>query len=150
MITIRKATSSDVGKIYELLIALAEHHDQTDYVLTTKTELSQCGFREDPKFFVLLAEYGGSVVGFLSYTIQYSIWLGARYMNIDDVFVDSQHRGKGIGEALMLKSKEVCRVIGLSRVRWEVQTDNSSAIRFYERLGAHYNEKGVFRWNVGD
>lgn len=148
MITVRKATSSDVDKIYELLMALAEHHDQADYVLTTRTELSRCGFKEDPKFFVLLAEYGDSVVGFLSYTIEYSIWLGARYMNIDDVFVESRHRGKGIGEALMLKSKEVCRDAGVSRVRWEVERGNDSAIRFYERLGAKYNEKGVFRWNI--
>jgi len=50
----------------------------------------------------------------------------------------------------MLKAKEVCRDIGISRVRWEVERGNDSAIRFYERLGAKYNEKGVFRWNIGE
>ena len=150
MITVREATRSDVDNIYGLLMALAEHHGQTDFVWTSKTELARAGFGDDPKFFVLLAEDDGAVIGFLSYTLDYSIWLGDRYMNIDDVYVEDGHRGRGVGEALMHQSREFCKVMGISRLRWEVEKDNDKAIRFYERLGAKYHEKGIFRWDTAE
>ena len=148
MITVRRANGSDATKVLELVKALAEHHGQADRVLTTAEEFVHSGFGDEPKFHVLLAEYDGSAVGFLSYTVNYSIWLGMQYMNIDDVFVDDDHRGKGVGEALMQNAKEVCISLGGSRIRWEVDKNNEGAIRFYRRLGAAYAAKGIFRWDV--
>jgi ribosomal protein S18 acetylase RimI-like enzyme len=46
----------------------------------------------------------------------------------------------------MLKAKDVCFANGCRRLKWEVEEDNISAIRFYERLGAEVNIKGVCRW----
>ena len=148
MITIRHANSSDVDRIYELILAIADHHDQSRFVKTNPGELLASGFGDDPKFGILLAEHDGSIVGYASFTINYSIWLGLKYMNIDDVYVDPGVRGLGIGEKLMQESKIHCRHIGVSRIRWEVQTDNLKAIRFYERLGARMMEKGVFTWEL--
>ena len=148
MTTIRHAKSSDVDRVYELIIAIAEHHEQTPHVKTSPAELLAAGFGDDPRFGVLLAEHDASIVGYVSYTINYSIWLGRKYMNIDDVYVDAHCRGLGIGEALMRGAKKYCKNHGISRIRWEVQTDNRDAIRFYERLGAKYAEKGVFKWDV--
>lgn len=67
-------------------------------------------------------------------------------MNIDDVFVWEEFRGQKIGEALMQKAKAACASKGVHKIRWEVQKDNHSAIRFYERLGANMETKGVFKW----
>ena len=147
MTTVRHANSSDVDRVYELIVAIADHHDQTQHVRTNPTELLAAGFGDDPSFGVLLAEHDGAVVGYVSYTINYSIWLGRQYMNIDDVYVDAHCRGRGIGEALMQGAKDHCDKQSISRIRWEVQTDNRDAIRFYERLGAKYREKGVFTWD---
>ena len=98
----------------------------------------------------MLAELDGEVVGYASYTFDYSIWLGHDYMRIDDVYVDADARGYGIGEALMKKCSELCRKNGVPRIKWEVQTDNVDARRFYERLGARYYEKGVFAWDLAE
>ncbi|MGI9294878.1 MAG: GNAT family N-acetyltransferase [Pseudomonadales bacterium] len=147
MIAIREATSADVDIVYELISAIAKHHGQEQHVITDRSELLISGFGESPKFDVLLAEAEGEVAGFLSYTWNYSIWLGSRYMNIDDVFVRQEFRGQKIGEALMYKAQRVCRTHGISRIRWEVQQSNHSAIKFYERLGATLDTKGVFRWD---
>jgi ribosomal protein S18 acetylase RimI-like enzyme len=150
MVTIRHATSSDADRIYELIIAIADHHEQSEYVLTTPAQILEAGFGDDPSFGVLLAEYDGSVVGYISYTKNYSIWLGRTYLNIDDVYVAAHCRGLGIGESLMLEIKNYCTGIGISRIRWEVEKDNYDAIRFYEKLGAKYVEKGVFGWDVSN
>ncbi len=148
MINIRHANSSDVPRIYELIRTIANHHDQEQYVITSPGELLESGFGSIPSFGVILAEVESVVIGYLSYTLNYSIWLGAKYMNIDDVYVDSGFRGLKIGENLMTNAKKHCAKMGLPRMRWEVQDNNEAAIRFYKRLGATMAHKGIFSWNV--
>lgn len=148
MVTIREATISDIDVVYDLIIAIAKHHEQEKYVVTNKEELVKSGFGSTPLFGVLLAEIDGEISGYCSYTWNYSIWLGAEYMNIDDVFVWAKFRGQQVGEKLMYKAKEVCLAKGANRIKWEVEQDNHGAIKFYERLGANKNIKGLFRWDV--
>ncbi|MCJ8270713.1 MAG: GNAT family N-acetyltransferase [Psychrosphaera sp.] len=146
MVTIREATPIDVDVIYDLIIAIAKYHGEEHYVITNKTELAASGFGSSPKFGVLLAEVNGEIAGYASYTWNYNIWLGTNYMHIDDVFVWDSFRGHKVGEALKLKAKDVCFANGCRRLKWEVEEDNLSAIRCYERLGAEVNIKGVCRW----
>jgi len=148
VVTVREATLSDVDIVHDLIFAIAKHHNQEQYVITTKDELIGSGFGDRPSFGVLLAEVDGEVAGYCSFTWNYSIWLGSTYMNIDDVFVWKKFRGNQIGESLMLKAKEVCLTKGASRIKWEVEQDNHGAIKFYERLGANIDIKGLFRWDV--
>ena len=150
MLTVREATKDDADVIYNLILAIAEYHNQAHSVITTKNELLNSGFGSEPKFGVLLAELNGKAAGYVSYTWNYSIWLGSSYMNIDDVFVREEFRGQRVGEALMLKAKEICRKNGLNRIRWEVQKNNHLAIKFYERLGANLDIKGIFHWDVAE
>jgi ribosomal protein S18 acetylase RimI-like enzyme len=147
-IVIRHAIKEDVQALYSLIVALAEHHDQRHFLKASVDTLKRDGFADNPQFGAILADDGGHLVGFASFTWNYSIWLGGKYMNIDDVFVKESHRGLRIGERLMLKAKEICVDAGSNRLRWEVQPDNQSAIRFYERLGARIRSKDVFSWDV--
>ena len=48
----------------------------------------------------------------------------------------------------MLEAKEVCLQRNVKRIRWEVEQDNHGAIRFYQRLGAKLDLKGIFRWDI--
>jgi len=148
MVTIREAKKEDIDTLYNLIMAIAEHHAQAQYVITSKAELKKSGFGEKPLFGALLAEVNGEVAGYCSYTWNYSIWLGATNMNIDDVFVWDKFRGQKVGEALMLKAKEVCLKNGASKIRWEVEQDNHRAIKFYQNLGAKIDIKGLFRWDL--
>ena len=147
-VVVREANETDVESLFELIIAIAEHHNQREFVRTSVSTLREDGFGLNPRFGAILAEADGQLVGYASFTWNYSIWLGSAFMNIDDVYVSEAHRGLGIGEALMLKARQVCRAQGHNRVRWEVQPDNAAAIRFYERLGATMRTKGVFGWDA--
>ncbi|RTR37173.1 GNAT family N-acetyltransferase [Shewanella canadensis] len=133
-----------------LILAIARHHGEEQYVVTGKRELEESGFGPSPKFGVLLAEVDNKVAGYVSYTWNYSIWLGSSYMNIDDVFVWEEYRGQRVGEALMIKARAVCQMAGVKRLKWEVDQDNHQAINFYQRLGAQVNIKGVCRWGVDE
>ncbi|GAC19001.1 GNAT family N-acetyltransferase [Paraglaciecola arctica] len=148
MVIVREATISDVDIVHELIMAIAKYHGQEQYVITSKMELINAGFAENPSFGVLIAEIDGKVAGYCSYTWNYSIWAGSVFMNIDDVFVWEKYRGQSVGEKLMLKAKDVCSAKGASRIRWEVEQDNLKAIKFYKRLGADFDIKGFFRWDI--
>ena len=150
MVTVREANISDIDIVYDLIIAIAKHHGQEQYVKTNKQNLIDSGFGKTPLFGVLLAEIDSEVAGYCSYTWNYSIWLGSNYMNIDDVFVWEKFRGQQVGEKLMFNAKEMCVTKGVSRIKWEVEQDNHGAIKFYERLGANINIKGLFSWDLAN
>ena len=148
LITLREATEADVEALHRLIVAIAEHHDQREYVFVTAEDLRRDGFGPAPKFGAVLAEVDGALVGYATYTWNYGIWLGSTYMSVDDVYVLSSHRSLGIGEALMHRLQQVCAARGLHRMKWEVEPDNVAAIRFYERLGARMRAKGLFYWEA--
>lgn len=150
MIKIRETTKNDVDALYNLILGIARYHNQEDAVITNKQEMLSSGFDNDenPKFRTLLAEVNGEIVGYLSYTWNYSIWNGCEFMNLDDLFVLSECRGKKVGLHLMQRAKDICMAKSISFIRWEAQRDNNEAITFYKRLGAKITEKGVFRWNL--
>lgn len=148
MVSIKQATKKDVEKLYNLIIAIAKHHNQ-EYAVTTNTqELLNSGFSKNPKFGALLAEVDNTIVGYLSYTWNYSIWSGSEYMNLDDLFVLEAYRNHKIGLQLMQQAKATCKQKNIHIIRWEVQKDNHKAIKFYTNLGAIMKEKGIFRWDL--
>ncbi|HAA12095.1 MAG TPA: N-acetyltransferase [Cytophagales bacterium] len=150
MLQIRKATEEDLDVLHELMLGIAQYHNQEEYLLTTLEQMRQAGFGEQAQFGAFLAEWDGQPAGYLSYTWNYSIWRGDTFMNIDDVFVWEQYRGKKIGDALMQQAKDLCQERKVSTIRWEVEKDNAGAIKFYERLGAEVTVKGVCKWHLGE
>ncbi|TWU48220.1 GNAT family N-acetyltransferase [Rubripirellula reticaptiva] len=54
---------------------------------------------------------------------------------IQNLGIDSTHRGRGLGSILMARAASGFREAGLTRMHLEVTTDNTAAIRLYERLG---------------
>lgn len=145
-ITPRDATRDDAEALFALIAAHADHHDQRQYLLADANTLRRDGFGDHPRFGALVIEIDGELIGYLTYTFNYSIWLAATYLNIDDVFVLPTHRGQGLGETLMRRAREICAARGCPRLRWEVRAENAAAIAFYERLGASFSAKGVFAW----
>ncbi|WP_421782067.1 GNAT family N-acetyltransferase [Kiloniella litopenaei] len=155
-ITVRPITENDIDSLYDLIIAIARHHDQEQYVQTTPAKLRKGAFPSPPEiatFGALLAEVTdaqgtSAIAGYASFTWNYSIWSGGNYMNIDDVFVWDEFRGQKVGEKLMLAARDLCKDKHVERLRWEVQQDNHKAIKFYRRLGARVDIKGVCKWAV--
>ena len=148
MVNIRKAIAQDIDTLYDLIMGIAKHHGQEAYVKTTKEEMLAAGFGENPQFGALLAEVDGKAAGYLSYTWNYSIWNGAEYMNLDDLFVWPEFRSQKVGLKLMEAAKALCAEKSVHAIRWEVESNNAGAIKFYQRLGAIMTEKGIFKWNL--
>ena len=79
------------------------------------------------RFFV--AEIEGRVVGYIV------CWIFGDELYIANVAVELCQRGRGIGEALVLKAIECAKESGCKCVTLEVRKTNISALRLYKKLG---------------
>lgn len=54
---------------------------------------------------------------------------------IQNLGISQLHRGRGLGTLLLHRAAVGFRSVGLTRMHLEVTTDNTAAVRLYERLG---------------
>ncbi len=136
MLQLRRATESDVPEILALIRELATYERDPDAVVTTEADLLRDGFGENPRFHVSMAELDGAVAGMAFYFFNYSTWDGRIGVYLEDIFVRPEHRGEGIGRALMKHLAQVTLREGGTRLVLQVLDWNEPAIGFYERMGA--------------
>jgi GNAT superfamily N-acetyltransferase len=136
MLQIRAAQAEDVGTILKLIRGLAEYEHEPQAVEATEQDLLRDGFGDHPRFHCALAEWDGEPVGFALYFYNYSTWKGRHGIFLDDLFVYPEHRGKGIGKALLLHVARIAAAQNCGRYEWLVLDWNTPAIEFYESLGA--------------
>lgn len=82
----------------------------------------------------VLAEQDGKVVGIVHYIIHRSCWTTGDYVYLQDLFVDSNTRGRGIGKALIEYVYTQARELNASRVWWLTHESNTNAMMLYDQL----------------
>jgi GNAT superfamily N-acetyltransferase len=133
--TLRPATAEDVPQILAFIQALADYEREPDQVVLTEAELLRDGFGAKPLYRCLFAEIDGKPVAFALFFFIYSTWRGPS-IHLEDLFVYPEARGKGIGKALLTKVASIALGDGCRRLQWDVLEWNTTAIGFYESLGA--------------
>jgi ribosomal protein S18 acetylase RimI-like enzyme len=73
----------------------------------------------------------GVCVGFLGF----STFRGLPLLNIHDLAVLADQRGRGVGLALLAAAQSAAQAAGCCKLTLEVQEDNAPARRLYERFG---------------
>ncbi len=140
-VCVRKATPQDAGQIVRLVRALAEYENEpADIVRMTEADVLSHGFGAHPYFEVLLAELDGEPVGFALYFHNYSTWEGRPGIYIEDLFVETSARGKGIGRRLLtaiatIAQRRGCRRIDLAVLHWNPTRE------FYHRIGIQHMDE---------
>jgi len=135
-IQIVPATAADTGVILELIRGLAEYEKLSHQVIATEERLRQSLFGPNPAAEVLLANYGAECAGFALFFQNYSTFLAQPGIYLEDLFVKTHLRGKGIGLALLSQLARLAVARGCGRMEWEVLDWNEPSINFYKKLGA--------------
>jgi GNAT superfamily N-acetyltransferase len=139
-LNIRPATPADVSQILAFIRDLATYEREPDAVHATEADLLRDGFGPTKRFDCLIAELKSAdtttPAGFALYFHNYSTWRGHAGIHIEDLFVRAEHRGKGIGKALLTRVAEIAVAEGCSRLQWDVLEWNTPAIGFYQQMGA--------------
>ena len=80
----------------------------------------------------------------------FSTFRGQPGLYLEDVYVRPEHRGRGIGKALLANVARLARERGYARLEWSVLNWNAPAIGFYRSLGARpMDEWTVYRIDDG-
>ena len=140
---IRKATPQDIPDICRLLEqVLAVHHSGRPDLFRGQGKkydeqaLQEMLERQDSPIFVY--DDGGQVVAYIMCQEQNSsssVLVPVKTLYIDDLCVDKDARGKGIGRKLFEYVKDYAAKNGFYNVTLHVWNCNPGAMRFYESLG---------------
>jgi GNAT superfamily N-acetyltransferase len=136
--TIRTAGAADAGLILAFIRALAAFERAPDAVTATEEDLLRDGFGPTPFYHCLIAEQDGIPAGFAFYFFNYSTWVGRPGIYLEDLFVQPEFRGRGIGKALLRRVAGIALERGCRRLQWEVLDWNTPAIEFYRSMGAEF------------
>ena len=139
---IRPAVQADVPLMHQLIVDLAVYEKEPDAVLATPADLGAALFSTSksataaPALYAHVATVDGEVVGMAIWFLNYSTWLGSHGIYLEDLYVKPEHRGSGIGKALLKTLAGICIERGYTRFQWWVLDWNEPAIEFYKSHGA--------------
>jgi GNAT superfamily N-acetyltransferase len=135
--TVRAAEPDDVQAILALVHELALYEKEPHAVEATEADFRVALFPQDraPTAFAHVAEVDGEIVGMAVWYVTFSTWLGGGGIWLEDLFVSPEHRGSGLGKALLATLAAVCNERGYGRLEWWVLRWNTPSIGFYDSIG---------------
>lgn len=135
MVTIRKATESDIPLLLEFIKLIADYEKLSHKVTATEETLRQSIFTGSG-IEALLAYSEGVAAGYAIYYYNFSTFTGKRGIYLEDLFVKPDYRGTGLGKALLQQIARHAAALECERMEWAVLDWNTPAWEFYERIGA--------------
>ena len=149
-ITLRAARPSDVPVILSFIQGLAKYEKLAHLCVATEAELTETLFGTRPYAEVILAFWDGTPAGFALFFHNYSTFLAKPGIYLEDLFVDPEYRGKGLGKALLKDLARIAVERDCGRIEWSVLDWNEPSINFYKSLGAMPMEEWTIYRVTGD
>ena len=143
-ISIRSAQPDDLDLIIDFIRALAAYERLADAVVLDRATLAAHLFGAKPMAEVLIGDVDGVARGFALFFHNFSTFEGRPGIYLEDLFVDPQARGAGLGKALLSTLAQLAIERDCARLEWSVLDWNEPAIKFYQSLGA----KAMDEWTV--
>jgi GNAT superfamily N-acetyltransferase len=125
-----------VDLLLEMFAELAEYEQLEHELRATRAGLAGGLFGPGRVAEALIAERGGEAVGYALFFPTFSSFLTTTGVWLEDLFVRPEHRGHGVGRALLSAVAARVREGGGDRLEWAVLDWNDLALGFYRRLGA--------------
>jgi len=117
----------------------------TSAVIPTRAELQEIADHES--FFIARdPDLGGKIVGSLT-LVTFRIPTGVRAW-IEDVIVDTDLRGRGIGEALTRAALDRAAELGAKTVDLTSRPSREAANRLYRRVGFELRQTNLYRYDL--
>jgi GNAT superfamily N-acetyltransferase len=141
--TIRDATAEDVDDIVRLVRELASYEKEPDAATATADHFREALFPvgASPAAYGIVALRQGRAVGMAVWFTTFSTWTGRPGIWLEDLFVEPEQRGLGIGKALLARLAATCVERGWTRLEWAVLDWNEPSIEFYRSQGARAQDE---------
>jgi len=135
---IRAASVADVPDLIRLVQALAAYEKEPHAATATPDQFREALFpaQGDPTAYALVGVREGAVVAMAIWFRSFSTWTGQAGIWLEDLFVEPDQRGHGLGKALLAHLAQLCVERGWTRLEWTVLDWNTPSIEFYRAHGA--------------
>jgi GNAT superfamily N-acetyltransferase len=134
---IRDCVEADAETIVNLVRELAVYEKLEEHVKATADDLRRHLFGPDRTAEAILATVNEEPAGFAVFYTTFSTFRGGPVGYLEDLFVRPEHRGLGVGKALLASVARWAIARGCTRLDWSVLDWNSPAIGFYRSIGAN-------------
>ena len=131
-----KAEREHLPRVVELMKGLAEFEKLLDSFRVTVDLLERHLFGETGAAELLVGYQGDRISGYALFFHNFSTFLGRPGMYLEDIYVEPDARGHGLGKALLLEVIRIAHERKCLRCEWLVLDWNERAKQFYESLGA--------------
>lgn len=138
-VAVRRATSSDAATLGRLLWDFnTEFESPTDPAEVLTARFGR--LLERPEVIALVA---GEAAGFALITLRPAIWFDGPVAQLEELYVVSTLRDRGIGTALLTEARRLVGEQGSPEMHINVDEVDADTRRFYERHGFVNIEDGV-------
>lgn len=146
--SIRNCEIADLPKLVILCQKHAEF-EKANYAQEGKeAKLKGALFSEKPRLFCLVVATKETIIGYVSYTFDFSTWDARNFIYMDCLFLEEEARSFGIGEVLIEKLKQIGIENDCVNLQWQTPQFNERAIKFYNRIGGKGKDKVRFTLNL--
>ena len=140
---IRNAQIDDVNMVSELMLQVAKIHSSARRDIFKEKNIeeikNEVNNRMNNKENILIAEENNSIFGVIIYKIkevrEHKNLKDRTVLWIDELVVDENIRGKGIGKSLFLEVNKIAKENNCNAVELNCWNFNRQAIKFYEKCG---------------
>lgn len=141
---IREFREEDIHALIELCYKHAAY-EQFDYDRRDKEHLLISALvGGTPKLYCWVVVVNDSVVGYTTFTFDFSTWHANHFLHLDCLYIEETYRGLGIGKEIIQRLKVIAKSKGCVNVQWQTPMSNEDAIRFYHRMGSQSKDKKRF------
>ncbi len=139
---IREGMPNDIPAVLNLIKELAIYEKAPNEVEVTENEMLNWGFGENKLFQFFVAEKDKELIGLALYYFKYSTWKG-KCIFLEDIIVTDKCRKEGVGSLLFKEVVKRAKIEKVKRLEWQVLSWNTSAIEFYKKFDAKFDEEWV-------
>ena len=132
---LRFAKIKDVPLILQLIKELADYEKMLNEVVATEEVLIESLF-ERKVAEVIIGEYKNKAVAFALFFHNFSTFLGRPGIYLEDLYVQPEMRGKGIGKVMLSFLAKLAVERNCGRLEWLCLDGNQPAIQFYKQMDA--------------
>lgn len=139
--SIRPAEARDIPHVRALIKEFAEFENLSHVCEVSGNDLRAAIFGEK-SFVNCLVAFENEICA--AYAIFYPIFKsfrGARSMFLEDLYVSPKARGRGLGLKLLKEVARAAKRQNCARMDWQALKWNAPALRFYENLGARFEDE---------